>query len=210
MTQFVKRGRQCRCINSLCKLMQHTASRLCLIVSIGFLSGCTHWLYPVEQRDEPELFLIETEDGAQIALHRFVSDADATQLRDRTPILFCHGIMSNRFSFDLIADRSFPRHLASLGYDVWMLELRNSGAAASPSLFGTSNYEHSMDAYIDHDVRTAIDTVSHALANLKCTGLAIAWVQWSCMGTSAATVTPNLHPSCHSEVLRKNSLTAIS
>ena len=143
----------------LCKLMQHTASRLCLIVSIGFLSGCTHWLYPVEQRDEPELFLIETEDGAQIALHRFVSDADATQLRDRTPILFCHGIMSNRFSFDLIADRSFPRHLASLGYDVWMLELRNSGAAASPSLFGTSNYEHSMDAYIDHDVRTAIDTV---------------------------------------------------
>ena len=142
-----------------CKLMQHTASRLCLIVSIGFLSGCTHWLYPVEQRDEPELLLIETEDGAQIALHRFASDADETQLRDRTPILFCHGIMSNRFSFDLIADRSFPRHLASLGYDVWMLELRNSGAAATSSLFGTSNYEHSMDAYIDHDVRTAIDTV---------------------------------------------------
>ena len=159
MTQFVKRGETMSVHKFLCKSVPHIALRLCLIVFVGFLSGCTHWLYPVEQREEPEVYLIKTEDGAQIALHRFVAAVDNAPAEDRGPILFCHGIMSNRFSFDLIAERSFPRHLASLGYDVWMLELRNSGAAASSSLFGASDYAHSMDAYIEHDVRTAIDTV---------------------------------------------------
>ena len=141
-----------------CKLMQDTYLPLSLIVVASILSGCTHWLFPVGEREEPEVYLIETDDGAQIALHRFASGEDST--RDRgEPILFCHGIMSNRYSFDLVEERSFPRHLASLGYDVWMLELRNSGAAASSSLFGTASYEHSMDAYIEKDVPTAIATV---------------------------------------------------
>ena len=141
-----------------CKLMQDTYLPLSLIVVASILSGCTHWLFPVGEREEPEVYLIETDDGAQIALHRFASVEDST--RDRgEPILFCHGIMSNRYSFDLVEERSFPRHLASLGYDVWMLELRNSGAAASSSLFDTDSYEHSMDAYIEKDVPTAIATV---------------------------------------------------
>ena len=142
-----------------CKLMKHTYLPLSLIVVAGILSGCTHWLFPVGDRVEPEVYLIETEDGAQIALHRFASKPSHGEIGTREPILFCHGIMSNRYSFDLIEERSFPRHLASLGYDVWMLELRNSGAAAQSSLFGTASYEHSMDAYIEHDVRTAIETV---------------------------------------------------
>lgn len=142
-----------------CKLMKHTYLPLSLIFFTSILGGCTHWLFPVADRSEPELYLIETEDGATIALHRFAANETEVEREVLEPILFCHGIMSNRFSFDLVEERSFPRHLASLGYDVWMLELRNSGAASDSSLFGTSSYRHSMDAYIEHDVRAAIDTV---------------------------------------------------
>lgn len=141
--------------------MQQTDIRMAflLMAGIGLLSGCTHWLFPVESRDEPELYLIETADGARIALHRFQQETGQSQEPQRIPVLFCHGIMSNRYSFDLVAERSFPRHLASLGYDVWMVELRNSGAASTGGLFNFDDYQHSMDAYIEFDVRAAIDTV---------------------------------------------------
>jgi pimeloyl-ACP methyl ester carboxylesterase len=74
-------------------------------------------------------------------------------------VLLCHGLASNRFSFDAPDGPSLARSLARRGYDVWALDLRGAGSSAKPSVFNALRWQWSFRHYVDHDAPAAIELV---------------------------------------------------
>jgi polyhydroxyalkanoate synthase len=95
--------------------------------------------------------LVRTDDGYHVALHRF--EATKALASVQAPILFVHGIASNRFNWDVTPESSLPRFFAREGRDVWMLEFRGHGDA---KLTKGQTYGWNFDSYVDHDLPTAI------------------------------------------------------
>ena len=144
-----------------------------LIAMLG-MQGCAHVLFPVEE-PVSEVIYLDTEDGWQIALHHFgPPEGEPTR---GTPLIICHGISSNRYNWDLSEELSFPRYIAELGFDVYLLELRGSGASEKPTWFGEKSYEYSFDDYVLYDLPAAIDYVAATTPGGK-----VQWVGHS-MGT---------------------------
>ncbi|MFN7144043.1 MAG: alpha/beta hydrolase [Myxococcota bacterium] len=94
---------------------------------------------------------VRTEDGATVALHHHPASGP--------PVLMVHGISSNHHFFDLDAEHSMADWLADRGHDVWLLDLRGHGDAAThkdgrPQLSGWR-----VDDYGRYDVHAAVDHV---------------------------------------------------
>jgi pimeloyl-ACP methyl ester carboxylesterase len=103
-----------------------------------------------------ELRFAWSSDGWRLALHRYLPAARGAR---RHPVILCHGLASNRVTFDLDAEVSLARRLASLGYDVFSLELRAHGASAPARLAGPFRWGFSFDDYLTRDVPAAIGAV---------------------------------------------------
>lgn len=96
-----------------------------------------------------------TDDGAHIALARYYPRGGR---RYAEPVILCHGLGANRYTFDFDERFSLARRLAELGFEAWILELRGRGAAGKASLC-------SFDRQVDHDVTAALRTVRAAGAD---------------------------------------------
>jgi oxygen-independent coproporphyrinogen-3 oxidase len=96
-----------------------------------------------EVRLEEETFLENTQDGAQLALHRVQGE-----IRHDPPVLLTHGTFSNAQVCRLLA-----RYLAREGFDCWILELRGHGQSTSGPTH--PDFEH----FSFFDVPTALDAV---------------------------------------------------
>jgi pimeloyl-ACP methyl ester carboxylesterase len=75
------------------------------------------------------------------------------------PVLMCHGLMSNRFSFDLGEEASIARYLRNRGFDVWLMELRAHGRSRpDPAVPGRAS-SWSIDDHIRTDLPAAVRKV---------------------------------------------------
>lgn len=104
---------------------------------------------------EDEQHHATTGDGFGVALARY-RPREASR---RHPVLLCGGLAANRFSYDLGGDKSFARHLADEGFDVWVMELRVHGRSRWkwPLRWGWDLDEHATE-----DVPAAIEAVRSA------------------------------------------------
>ncbi len=96
-----------------------------------------------------ELYRVPTDDGAAIALGRYHARGER---RYAEPVILCHGLGANRFHLDFDERYSLARHLARVGFETWVLELRGRGLAGASG-------EFTFDDQAEHDVRAAIRTV---------------------------------------------------
>ena len=110
---------------------------------------------PMSRADE--IRRVDSRDGWPIALHRYRPAVGAG--RRRNPVVLCHGLASNRVTFDLDGEVSLARRLARLGFDVFSLELRSHGASEPARLTGARRWGFSFDDYLASDVPAAIDAV---------------------------------------------------
>lgn len=95
---------------------------------------------------------IATPDGARIVLGHVAPRGPAAAL---PPVILCHGLAMNRHAFALDPQRSLAAHLASLGRDVWVLELRG----AHPETRGAATRFSTFDTYVEVDLPTALTEV---------------------------------------------------
>eukprot|EP00277_Geminigera_cryophila_P018785 CAMPEP_0179436544 /NCGR_PEP_ID=MMETSP0799-20121207/20522_1 /TAXON_ID=46947 /ORGANISM="Geminigera cryophila, Strain CCMP2564" /LENGTH=349 /DNA_ID=CAMNT_0021216757 /DNA_START=207 /DNA_END=1256 /DNA_ORIENTATION=+ len=71
-----------------------------------------------------------TEDGCTLVLWRCVATAPTVQEQGRRHnIVLCHGLGSNRFTFDLSKDVSVAKFLVDRGWTTWLVDLRGSGSS---------------------------------------------------------------------------------
>lgn len=97
-----------------------------------------------------------TRDGVSLAITR-VRHADSSGRRSRGAVMLQHGLASNGGAF-LVPQQSFSEHLAALGYDCYVTELRGAGKSDVPK------EEAGFDAYVEHDLPALIEAV------LACSG----------------------------------------
>jgi predicted alpha/beta hydrolase len=112
-------------------------------------------LYRAETREEAVHF-VTTADGWRLALSHYPPPG---ALHTRLPVLLCHGLGANRFSFDLGRDPSLALYLASAGFEVWVLELRGHGRSDRPGWFSSRRFGWSFDDYLYGDFPAAIEKV---------------------------------------------------
>jgi alpha-beta hydrolase superfamily lysophospholipase len=96
-----------------------------------------------------------TEDGWQIALHRYVP----AEKKFEEPIFLCPGMAANRNNFDLMDDRSLARDLRNRGFDVWAVELRGTGFSGRPRWYQPHRWTFRFEDYLEKDVRAALSRV---------------------------------------------------
>lgn len=96
-----------------------------------------------------QLLRVATQDGAHVVLGRYLARG---QRRFREPVILCHGLGANRFTFDFGGRHTLARQLAERGFEAWILELRGRGLAGAAK--GSS-----FDRQVEHDVGTALRTV---------------------------------------------------
>jgi pimeloyl-ACP methyl ester carboxylesterase len=96
-------------------------------------------------------------DGWGLALHRYLPRGGGVP--GRLPVILCHGLGANHYGFDLAPEVSLARRLASLGHDVFALELRGHGDSDPATLRGERRWGFSFDDYLRLDVPAAIDRV---------------------------------------------------
>lgn len=106
-----------------------------------------------------ETYIVETEDGRLIALYRFVPPTK----RYFTPVLLCHGLGANHFSWDPgIKVPSFANYLKDAGFEVWTIDLRGIGLPArfEKRSVLAKKVNWTFDDYVKYDVSKAISYVS--------------------------------------------------
>jgi len=99
-----------------------------------------------------------TQDGWQIALHRYVP----SELKFNEPVVLCHGMGANRNNFDLMDDRSLARDLRDRGFDVWSVELRGTGFSSRPKWYQPHRWTQGFDDYLEQDLPAALTLVRKA------------------------------------------------
>lgn len=104
--------------------------------------------YRLEFRPD-QLIKVRTDDGCGIALGRYLPRGSR---RFAEPVVLCHGLGANRFTFDLTERYSLARRLAERGFEAWILELRGRGASGRA-------HQSSFDHQVEHDVTAALRTV---------------------------------------------------
>ena len=106
-------------------------------------------------RGGDQVHYVTTEDGWQIALHRYVP----AEKRFKEPVFLCHGMGANRNNFDLMDDRSLARDLRDQGFDVWSVELRGTGFSGRPKWYQPHRWIFRFEDYLEKDIRAALSLV---------------------------------------------------
>ena len=128
-----------------------------LLTGAGILVGSLSYLFTEIRSHESETIFITTEDGWTLALHHY---QPLGSTKRQHPVLICHGITSNRHTWEVTDRISFPRYLAARGFDTWVLELRGSGVSEKPTWFGSRRANYTFDDYALYDLPAAINEVA--------------------------------------------------
>ena len=95
-------------------------------------------------------------DGWNIALFRYLPE---TKLHE-TPIILCHGVAANRFTFDLGDEQSLARYLKAHGYEVWSVDMRGRGhSQPTGKKWNNKNKLYVIDDFIQRDAPAAISYI---------------------------------------------------
>lgn len=120
-----------------------------LALTVALSTGCRS-IYPAPERQRTTTW-VSTPDGWSLALHHFPA---AGPVKHPSPVILCHGISSNRHTWEL-GDRALPGYLAARGFDVWVVELR--GAGRSRLQAGRPWATWSYDEYATTDLPTIVN-----------------------------------------------------
>ncbi|MBI4962586.1 MAG: alpha/beta hydrolase [Desulfomonile tiedjei] len=114
-----------------------------------------NWYY-ASPTSQDETHFIRTKDGWPLAIHRYRADKPTIG----HPVVLCHGLSSNRYSFDLPSGPGLARYLSKSGWDVWVPELRGSGMSARPGLgYSDVPYAWGFEDHLREDVPAIVDFV---------------------------------------------------
>lgn len=129
------------------------------LVMVGLLAvGLAYfWVwYYASPTSQDETHCIRTKDGWRLAVHRYRSESGSKGL----PVILCHGLSANRYTFDLRGAPSLARYLRHLGWDVWVPELRGSGMSQRPGLFHSDvPYSWDFEDHLRQDLPAVMDFV---------------------------------------------------
>ncbi|MEZ4473731.1 MAG: alpha/beta fold hydrolase [bacterium] len=103
-----------------------------------------------------ERHFVQTSDGWRIALARLRPTASGPARGE--PVVCFPGLACNGRIFDFDAEHSLGRHLADLGFDVWIVDPRGTGASERAGFFGRG-FGYGFRAYADHDAPAAVQHV---------------------------------------------------
>jgi len=108
-----------------------------MVILFAFMTGCTNVtemmnpftkaMNPDAALIQPRSYLTKTEDGWTLCITRINGNPDK---KPRLPVVLCHGFGHNGFVWRANGYRSFSQFLARKGYDVWVPNLRGSGASS--------------------------------------------------------------------------------
>jgi pimeloyl-ACP methyl ester carboxylesterase len=96
-------------------------------------------------------FLATTSDGLRLSIVRVAPSA----LPAHRAVVLLHGLGANRMIF-LAAGASLAQHLAELGFDCYVPELRGAGHSERPRAGWT------LDDYLERDIPAVLESVLHA------------------------------------------------
>jgi predicted alpha/beta hydrolase len=99
-----------------------------------------------------ETFYVPTDDGWQLAVHRFAPQGQPR----KHPVLMLHGFGANRLHFDLDPRYSYAQSAAQRGFDVYVLELRGAGFSVPPGNRDRTLFQWGFGDYAQRDVPTAV------------------------------------------------------
>jgi pimeloyl-ACP methyl ester carboxylesterase len=109
-------------------------------------------------RTPDEIHYATTSDGWRVAVWRYRPRvARATE-----PVVLLHGLGANAINLDFTDELSLARHLATAGYDVWLVEFRGRGRSTTPRLFSKFRWDWSFDEYVERDIPAAVAEVVRA------------------------------------------------
>lgn len=107
---------------------------------------------------QDEIHFAKTEDGHLITLYHYFP----RQLeKGRPPVLLCHGLSANHFTWDPGPCPSFAKYIRDNGFDAWVIDLRGRGPSArlqqrrGETKPGGWNY----DDYVQYDLPAVINYV---------------------------------------------------
>ncbi len=110
--------------------------------------------WKIEESDS-EVFFVRTEDHKELAISSYSKKTD----KDKLPVLLCHGLGSNRLSFDIDKEYSLTNYLVEHNYDVYVAELRGHGRSQKPSLYGKFRWGWGFNEYLYNDIPAIIDAI---------------------------------------------------
>ena len=129
------------------------------VASLGFLVAIhvTFWraYYKPDESAVDQVLYARTQDGWRLAMHRYRGNTE----RASQPVILCHGIGANRYTFDLGPQVSLARFLQRHGWDVWVVELRGVGRSKRMASHSRAHWDWDFSDYLDKDVPTLIDAV---------------------------------------------------
>ncbi len=129
---------------------------LALIAGVVIFSGYFWQWYYSGATSQDETLHLTTADGWRLAVHHYRPEGEAMGL----PVILCHGLSSNRHTFDLPGGPSLARFLWGRGRDVWTVELRGSGMSDRPRLcYSDFPYDWEFEEHLREDVPAVIDFV---------------------------------------------------
>ncbi len=134
-----------------------------LAILMAIEGGCVfpHYFYRVKEPADYH-YEIETEDGWKISLHHYKPE----QVLYKYPVIVCHGLGSNRFSWDL-GEKSIGKYLKKKGFEVYLIDLRGSGESSKPSPFNKYRYDYNFDKYVFYDLKAVINFVKERTPSKK-------------------------------------------
>ena len=92
--------------------------------------GCLWQAIYRSPTDQDLTSYVRTDDGWRLAVHHYRPEGESRGL----PLILCHGLSSNRYTFDIPGGPSLARFLRSHGRDVWVVELRGAGMSDKPGM----------------------------------------------------------------------------
>ncbi|MCB0219952.1 MAG: alpha/beta fold hydrolase [Chrysiogenetes bacterium] len=101
-----------------------------------------------------EVLTIETPDGWRLAVSSYSQPRSGGEV-----VLLCHGLASNRLTFDIDPRYSLAAHLAREGYEVYSLELRGHGLSRPPASSQGPVWGHGIAEHCELDLPAVIDAV---------------------------------------------------
>ncbi|MCA9527281.1 MAG: alpha/beta fold hydrolase, partial [Myxococcales bacterium] len=158
-----------------------------VVVTVALVAGHQmfwRWYYTRPWFPDERHF-VETADGWRIALARVRPTAAGPAHGE--PVVCFPGLACNGRLFDFDREHSLARHLAGLGFDVWMIDPRGTGASERPGFFGRG-FGYGFGAYAHQDAPAAVQHVLRATGHSR-----VLWVGHSMGGLVGYQL--SLHPA---------------
>ncbi len=109
--------------------------------------------------EPPVTLFATTTDGWRLALHHYRPPSSVPPPPGSLPVIVCHGISSNRYTWALDEEHDLGRFLSDRGMDTFLLELRGSGDSQHPKKKEGTRYGWTVDDHILLDAPAAVGRV---------------------------------------------------